>query len=404
MGCFYHSKVEATGACRRCMIPICDECSRERYCPECHKMAMYMRQGYSGSRQPNLVAQDNERRASLTRQLMINRLARNVLDDLSSSQSPSSRGSSRAPRRRSAKKHPKPVAPVAASVLALVAAFSLGTVFSRPPAQAVAGARAGSAAIASVADVQDRAEATSDTLAALDSPGEAMAARAYDDAGDSSEPGHAAKAHRPAISYAAVPENRLVAQDSAMERPASRDVRTGAAPDGFAPTGAVPGLPRAATRAPGQRGRAVLQALVAQAQPPQTVPGEEALVPELPAAPVDFPALRPPAAPPQSTRGQAAANHADARPAVAVSWPVAGNTLRMTSYVKVRVTNPDRVSVLDVTVDGKPFAPVHEIAARTEIPVDTTRLPNGDHRLQVMAMTESGDIITSEAVPITVLN
>lgn len=379
MGCFYHSKVEATGACRRCMIPICEECTRERYCPECHKMAMYMRQGQSSQRQPNLVAMDQERRASVTRQLMINRLAGVVLAETRAEEPPAARKrAAAAPRRAVAKKRAKPVAPIAASVLALIAAFSLGTFFSRPPAQAVVAP--------AVAEAADPASAEAEMVG--DSAEQPAAYEAEAEA--------AGPAARPEVSYAEVPANRLIAQDVAMPR---REPHHAAGAVHHAAV--VPSLPQAPRSHVGPNGRAALQALAAQGQPAVHAPEEEALVPDLPAAPAAG-AHHADAAP--AGNGAATIARADVHPTVAMSWPVAGNTLRMTSYVKVRVTNPGQVSVLNVTVDGKPFAPVQAVSGRTEIPVDTTRIPNGDHRIQVMAMTESGDIITSEAVPVTVLN
>ncbi|MBM3270284.1 MAG: hypothetical protein FJZ01_21830, partial [Candidatus Sericytochromatia bacterium] len=103
---------------------------------------------------------------------------------------------------------------------------------------------------------------------------------------------------------------------------------------------------------------------------------------------------------PPASRPEAAAP----RPALSLTWPVAGNTLRMTSYVKVGVTHPGQVSVLNLTVDGRVVAPVDVVRGRNEIALDTTKLANGEHRLQVMAMTAAGDLITSAAVPVVVVN
>ncbi len=393
MGCFYHPKVESSSACRRCMIPICEACTRERYCPECHKMAMYVRQGHSGARQPNLVVEDNQRRASLTKQLMINRLANNVLADMPGAQQAGSRAGQQArkpapARRGPVRKSGVPLAPIAASVLALVGAFSLGTAFTRPPAQAVGGAGQAISADA-IATRGSAAVAEAPTGTGAEDPDAAN--------------GVAAPAPREvSYSYAEVPDHRLGGHDTATMPRRPGQGGTVAEPG---QSGLVPGLPRPPRDFAGQaaQGAAQDQAYLAyQAQAAAAEhQGYEPAVPDLPAAPAGA-ATRQAYAP--AGEAVAVVAHANVRPSLSLSWPVAGNTLRMTTYVKVRITNPGQVSVLNVTVDGKPFAPAQSVSSRTEIPVDTTRLPNGDHRIQVMAMTEGGDILTSDAVPVTVQN
>ncbi|MBM3271495.1 MAG: hypothetical protein FJZ01_27985, partial [Candidatus Sericytochromatia bacterium] len=107
-------------------------------------MAQYVRHGHSGKKQADLVVADNVRRASLTRQLMINRLANNVLSEMPPVLPPARRA---APSRKRGAKVRRGSAgmPVAASVAAIICAFSLGTFFSRPPAEAVTPHQSGQA-------------------------------------------------------------------------------------------------------------------------------------------------------------------------------------------------------------------------------------------------------------------
>ena len=78
--------------------------------------------------------------------------------------------------------------------------------------------------------------------------------------------------------------------------------------------------------------------------------------------------------------------------------------MRLTSYIKVRVQDPGAVSVLSVAVDGKTVGKTDTVRGQTEIPVDTTTLANGNHELQVLAMTQSGGMIPAAGVPISVFN
>jgi hypothetical protein len=374
--CFYHPKVEGANTCRRCMIPLCEECTTERYCPECHKMAMYVRDGQSGRRKANLVVEDNQRRASLTKQLMINRLAKNVLADLPAATPV--RGTAASPRApgkigrgwkaSASKRNPgtrtNGLASLAASALALVCAFSLGSFFSRPPAQAAGTSDQAQAVVPGTAANEAISPSSDDYVPVANRPEALSTVRIADYS--SASGGQVAYPVRPAIANRA-PEP---APAQAYHRPVE---------PGFVPS--LPKLPKAYA-APAYAAPAYAEA-------------DAVVVPDLPAVP---PAYHPAAPAAHPVRAAAP------RPTLALAWPVAGNTLRMTSYVKVNVANPGQVSVLNVTVDGRTVAPLSSVGSRNEIPVDTTQIANGDHRLQVMAMTESGDIVASDPVTVTVSN
>ena len=374
--CFYHPKVEGANTCRRCMIPLCEECTAERYCPECHKMAMYVRDGQSGRRKANLVVEDNERRASLTKQLMINRLANNVLSELPAA-APAVRKAATASR-RPAPKGRKPagshLVSLAVTGLALVCAFSLGSFFSRPAATAAEGR------VSQVAEVLHATHPSSEDYIPVANRPEALATTRIAD-------------------YSPRSADMAYAHPGASASSRHHEAGKATAVSGrFAEAGLVPALPRAPRgyaslghstgQAPEHR-QAFAAPAYAEAEPTAV------LVPDLPAVPSAYQHAAPAAHPVRA---------AAPKPSLALTWPVAGNTLRMTSYVKVNVANPGQVSVLNVTVNGRTVAPLASVGSRNEIPVDTTQLANGDHRLQVMAMTESGDIVASEPVTVTVSN
>ncbi len=352
--CYYHPKVEGPETCRRCMIPLCADCVSDRYCPDCLEMAQYVRVGHTGKKQGNLVVQDSVRRGSLTRQLMINRLANNVLAEMPPVLPPARKA---VPSRKQAKvRRTAPAVPVAASVVGILFAFSLGTFFARPPAQAQA-PRA--AAVEAVSEAAPASDEVADEVPIANRQTEYQVAEIGRFSASGS--GAAARAAQP-VNYAqpARQETDLVPSLPSAQRPG-----------------------RVAYGYPEHRPHQ-LQALAALAEQPAV---EVAEVPDL-------------SSPARTERQEAAAP----RPAVAMTWPVAGNTLRMTSFVKVQVTSPGQVSVLNVTVDGRTVAPLDAVAGRNEIAVDTTKLANGEHRIQVMAMTRGGDLITSDAVPVSVVN
>lgn len=361
--CFYHPKDPAAMACKRCMIPICDACQDERYCPECLKFVKYMRTGVSGARPAGLVQDDNKRRGSITRQLMINRLADSVLED-----STPRRGPARKPDRPTPRGSMSPNLAVVAGAVALVGAFALGALTSHRPALASAAAQAPS---------------------------------------------------QPAAQAPAAP----------AAAPAGNVWSSGRQPD------AVPPVDRTDFQSPARPAEApaqaivqpVVQQVVAQPVSPQLAPAQVNYIPvtsqsgwvqaDSRPAPASVPRHAPiPVArrldlPPQSAwipvgqRAQASRPSAAApAPSVALTYPVAGDTLSLTSYVKIAVSHPDRVSVVSVAVDGKVVGKVDSVRGRTELPIDTTAISNGNHQLQVLAMTSSGQLITAAAVPISVLN
>ncbi|MBU6427754.1 MAG: hypothetical protein KGR26_01965 [Cyanobacteria bacterium REEB65] len=345
------------------MIPVCEACCTERYCPECAKLARYMREGISGTKQASLVESDNRRRGSLTRQLMINRMANSVLADVE-------------PARRSRR---RPLAPAENSTLrsgsrnvlaflsgaSLVGAFALGALTNHVPAASASQSQAGST--------------THENL------------------------GAAAFVHEPDQ----VAGQRLVAGGLAPELP----VRQTTLP--------APGEPAPAEAQRIQFVRVARQSTwipvaasaqyhpvreqsgwIAENRAPEFVPVKE----QSGWIPADTGAARAANSPVGAGTAVAAAEAPHPRPKLSVEWPISGNTLRLTSYVKVAVAHPEQVSVLSVAVDGKTMGQASAIQGRTELPIDTTKLPNGDHVLSVLAMTQGGDLISSANVPISVFN
>ena len=358
VNCFYHPKTDGVAACKRCMIPLCEGCLQDRYCVECHKMAQYVLHGRSGKKHGDIVAEDNVRRGSLTRQLMINRLAGQVLAETPMASMPAF---ARKPIRKKAGKQEKDQrAAMLLTGAALAMAFGLGAMVSRPTAQA-----ADTPASVETMDVTaDRPVGTVHAPDSFHDLGRSYAAAAAAVAND--KPAEQARDHAEAPAYR-VPAlaHRTVASQPAVQP---------AAPAGYQ----VPALTSDQVSAPAMRA------------PRPELPPQTAWIPV-------------PEGDTQSDAPSQPKAHA-ARPTVALAWPIAGNTLRMTSYFKVHVTGANQVSVLNITVDGKPIAPVSQVTARNEVPIDTTRLGNGEHRLRVVAMTESGDTISSEEIPVSISN
>ncbi|MBI6546356.1 MAG: hypothetical protein HY692_06145 [Cyanobacteria bacterium NC_groundwater_1444_Ag_S-0.65um_54_12] len=91
-------------------------------------------------------------------------------------------------------------------------------------------------------------------------------------------------------------------------------------------------------------------------------------------------------------------------PTALISWPTAGNTIRLVTYFKIHLTHPEKFAVLQLAIDGKSGNTLPTSGERIEWPLDTSRLTDGEHTFQVLGMTDSGELISSEPIAIWTSN
>ncbi|MEB3299603.1 MAG: hypothetical protein VKO21_08985 [Candidatus Sericytochromatia bacterium] len=139
---------------------------------------------------------------------------------------------------------------------------------------------------------------------------------------------------------------------------------------------------------------ATRQALAqAQAQKPVEVPSAEPVSGPVAAAAADSASTAATAATPRQMPGS-----------VVLSWPTSGNFLRYTTYVKVQLEHPERYRLVQLAVDGRAVVSETRLSTKLELPLDTTKLDDGPHRLRIYAWTHEGQHRTSETVDVEITN
>ena len=156
--------------------------------------------------------------------------------------------------------------------------------------------------------------------------------------------------------------------------------------------------PRAAMPAPARAAAAPAPAPASPAQP--------AIAPEKPQAAVAKPMSYPIA----SRQKFAAVEEVAPTPGptgaakLELTFPHAGNTVRSTPLIRVRVENPGKLALVNLALDGTPIKAVPQISDVIEVPFDSTAYKNGEHTLQILAMEVDGKVISSQTIPITIRN
>jgi hypothetical protein len=89
---------------------------------------------------------------------------------------------------------------------------------------------------------------------------------------------------------------------------------------------------------------------------------------------------------------------------VNLMWPTPGNTLRYTTYLKVRLDKPQAFRLLQVAVDGRAVVSETRLSAQMEIPLDTTGLEDGPHKIRLYAWSHGGRHQASEPVDVEITN
>lgn len=387
--CYYHPKLEAISHCLRCKLTICFHCLEDDLCPECGKMRRFVKHGYTGAEPPRLAATPEPKR-SITMELMLDRLQKQVLADsepslrpaaamklprkLSASTSESRFGRALRPHEglidteaqagRKGMRRTRPAktryamaygflmpsvsplirvsrSPISRMAAMLLVAFSLGAFFARQ------GAVSATVPAAEAPIVQDVASELAEIA-----------------------PARQVEVHFKPV-YIHVP----------VRQAAPREV---ARPQAIPPRAAVPARPAAAVvSTPAQAPVQVRPVAELSQNVRYSIASRQKFAPEAAALPAPLPA------------GPAK---------LEVSYPHAGNILRSTPVVRVKVDNPGRLALVNLAIDGTPVKAVPQISDTIEVAFDTTAFPNGDHTLQVLAMEQEGKVIASQTIPITIRN
>jgi len=370
--CYYHPKIEAINLCTSCKLMVCFHCVEEDLCPECAKLKRFVQRGYSGAEPPRLIEPPPAKR-SITMELMLDRLQRQVLGDDAASVRPDAAlklprklidteakaGKSRKRKRSSAPARTRqPMAygflmpsvsplirvsrsPISRMAVLMLVAFSLGTFFARQ-----------------------------NSVSATVPPAEPEAVESFDVAMDEAIAPQAPVEVQFKPVYIHVP----VRQSTPLEA-----------------------TPRAGMPAPSRP--------TAQAARPAALPVEPAAAPA--AAPVAPRAMSYPIA---SRQKFASVEETLPTPAplgptkVDLAFPHPGNIVRSTPIVRVRVENPGKLAIVNLALNGTPIKAVPQISELIEVPFDTTAYRNGDHTLQILAMEVDGTVISSQQIPITIRN
>lgn len=361
---------------------VCFHCVEEDLCPECGKLKRFVQRGYSGAQPPRLVEPLAPKR-SVTMELMIERLQRQVLSEDAPSVRPEAalklprklidkeaRAGQKRPLKRRSVKTRRPMSygflmpsvaplvrvsrsPISRMALLMLVAFSLGTFFARqgsvsatvPPAESSQALGAGSA-IAKASEPSANVEVQ------------------Y-------KPVYIHVPLRQAQPLASTPRAGMPTPPPASRAPAALPHENAALPHENA------ALPRENA------------ALAPVAKPEATRAMGYPIASRQKFAPVsEEPPVPQPAAPAK----------------LEVAFPHPGNIVRSTSIIRVRVENPGKLALLNLAVDGTPVKAIPQIAESLEIPLDTAAFKNGDHTLQILAMENDGAVISSQAIPITIRN
>lgn len=367
--CYYHPKIEAVGQCQTCKLMVCFHCVEEDLCPECGKLKRFVQRGYSGAHPPRLVEPSAPKR-SITMELMIERLQRQVFSEDAPSARPEAalklprklidkeaRAGQKRPLKRRSVKTRRPMSygflmpsvaplvrvsrsPISRMALLMLVAFSLGTFF----------ARQGS---------------VSATVPSAETPFVQEAESAIAEAPALSE--NVEVQYKPVYIHVPVRQAQPLASTPRAGMP-TPPPRTPAAlsPEVAAKPEAKPEVKAEGPRAMGYP-IASRQKFAAMSEAPQA---------SLPSGPAKL----------------------------EVAFPHPGNIVRSTPVIRVRVENPGKLAILNLAIDGTPVKAIPQIAESLEIPLDTTAFKNGDHTLQILAMENDGAVISSQTIPITIRN
>lgn len=367
--CYYHPKIEAINLCTSCKLMVCFHCVEEDLCPECAKLKRFVQRGYSGAEPPRLVETPAPKR-SITMELMLDRLQRQVLGDAATSVRPDAalnlprklidtEAKAGKPRKRKRSSAPartrQPMAygflmpsvsplvrvsrsPISRMAVLMLVAFSLGTFFARQ-----------------------------NSVSATVPPAELEAVESLEVATDEAIAPQASVEVQYKPVYIHVPVRQSTALESTPRA----------------------GMPAPARPAPAHAAR------------PAALPVEAAPAPAAPRA-MSYPIA--------SRQKFVSVEDTLPTPAplgptkVDVAFPHPGNIVRSTPIVRVRVENPGKLAIVNLALNGTPIKAVPQISELIEVPFDTTAYQNGDHTLQILAMEVDGTVISSQQIPITIRN
>ncbi len=362
--CYYHPKIEAISLCTGCKLMVCFHCVEEDLCPECAKLKRFVQRGYSGAQPPRLIEPPAPKR-SITMELMLDRLQRQVLGESHVTARPDAAlklprklidTEARAGVKRKSLRKPRAVktrrpmsygflmpsvaplvrvsrSPISRMALLMLVAFSLGTFFARQ------GSVSATVPPAEIPDVTQAAPVLSE------------------------EP-----ATQPPVSVQFKPV--YIHVPVRQSQPLVSTPRAGMPNPGRA----VPAESRPAPRPEAAAPSKALSYPIASRQK---------------FAPVEAPTAAPVSAAPAK---------------LDVAFPHPGNTVRSTPMIRIRVENPSKLALVNLALDGKPIKAVPQISELIEVPFDSTTFKNGDHTLQILAMEVDGAVISSQQVPITIRN
>ncbi len=375
--CYYHPKIEAISHCTSCKLTVCFHCVEDGLCPECGKLKRFVQRGYSGAEPPRLIEPPAPKR-SITMELMLDRLQQQVLGDARTSARPEAAlklprklidTEAPAGQKRKAKGRSGPAktrramsygflmpsvaplvrvsrSPISRMALLMLVAFSLGTFFARQ-------------------------NSVSATVPPAEIPIVEEADLTSDNAGDDrSVQSNVEIQYKPVYIHVPVRQAKPLASTPRAGMPAARAAAPAPAPVRPAP------------------------AAVAQETP-------VAAAPKAMSYPI---ASRQKFAAMEETPAPAATPEPSAAARLELAFPHAGNTVRMTPMIRVKVQNPGKLALVNLAVDGKPIKAVPQIAELIEVPFDSTAFKNGEHTLQILAMEANGEVISSQMIPITIRN
>lgn len=89
---------------------------------------------------------------------------------------------------------------------------------------------------------------------------------------------------------------------------------------------------------------------------------------------------------------------------VAWGYPRSGDTLGGLQYLEARLDSPERFSSLVLLVDGRPWTSTTAVTDDSAVPMDTRRLANGRHTLQLRGYAWQRVIAVSPVLHVTVQN
>lgn len=379
--CYQHPKLEAVGQCRRCKLQVCCHCRDGEYCPDCVMLNRYVELGYTGRQKPRLIEMPEVR--SKTKELMIARLQAAAFDPDAASIAEAKSGKRPLPRRQPLKTH-QPLgygammpglsplirvtrSPWSRAAAIAVTAFGLGSFFAHP--RTTLAEPVGRVAQAQPAETLEMAPVhvgrKPEVPLGLRMPPPIRALRPSS-VGTQLAYHQVAAPLRPAIQLAAP---QLISR--------------------YSPAIALPMAALNPPQAPAEKPGAAVPAPTERVATPQmrvTVPIQTWAAPKVVAAP---PAER-------LTRIEA--------PHVAIAFPSPGGTLRATSYVQVRISNPAHLKEVFLMLDGHPVPATLMAKKAIDVPLDTTSVRNGDHYIQVIAHQEDGNVVHSDEIPIAIFN